>query len=350
MARDPEQAASLARALRNLRESAWPDHVPTQSELAKALSTEGRVAVATLNSWESLTNPKTPPEARIRDYARFFCTRRSLEGEPHLISEDQLTPNERDRFEEFVSQLLAPLDVEQIRRSFEFEAGPVMVICSEAPADLQGPLANERDPNFSRMRKYGDLDALSELYAHLRAENPKLYVFHRLTSEVVGDDLSRHVILLGGIAWNEFTLRFQNTSQIPITQVEVPDLKTGEIFRVQNGDKAQSFYPEYEDVGDGPELVADIGYIARLRNPFRVNRTLTICNGIHSRGVYGVVRCLTDETVREENEKYIRERFPEGEFAMLLRVPVMKAQTLSPDLRDEKVRVYEWPTSRDFRR
>jgi hypothetical protein len=346
------QAVKLARALRDVRQSTWPDQQVTQVQLAKALSSEGRVAPATLSSWESLTDPKMPSEARISAYARFFCTRRSLEGEPHLIPEDELTPVEREQFHDFESRLLALIHAEdrELRRSFEFEAGPVMVICSEAPVELQGPLADERNPNFSRMRKYGDLDALMELYAHLRAENPNLYVFHRLTSEVVGDDLSRHVILLGGIAWNEFTLRFQNASQVPITQTQVSDLETGEIFRVEAGDGTKSFYPEFEDLGEGKELISDVGYIARLRNPFRFNRTLTICNGIHSRGVYGAVRCLTDETVREENEKYIRERFPEGEFAMLLRVPVMKDQTLSPDLQDPKVRLFEWAPNQDVRR
>ena len=91
VALNASRAVRLARALRDLRESTWPDRELTQAQLAKALSSEGRVAAATLSSWESLTNPKTPSEARISAYARFFCTERSLEGEPHLIPEDQLT-------------------------------------------------------------------------------------------------------------------------------------------------------------------------------------------------------------------------------------------------------------------
>ena len=88
--------------------------------------------------------------------------------------------------------------------------------------------------------------------------------------------------------------------------------------------------------------MADVAYVARLRNPFQFDRTLTICNGIHSRGVLGAVRCLTDATVREHNEKYLADRFPAGEFAMLLRVRVLGNETLSPDLRDPTVRLYEW--------
>ena len=98
MAMSPSRAKDLARALRDLRESTWPDQELTQAQLAKALSSEGRVASATLSSWESATNPKTPSVGRISAYARFFCTQRSLEGEPHLISEDQLTASRTGSF------------------------------------------------------------------------------------------------------------------------------------------------------------------------------------------------------------------------------------------------------------
>ena len=53
MALNGNQAVRLARALRDLRETTWPDHELTQAQLAKALSSEGRVAGATLSSWES---------------------------------------------------------------------------------------------------------------------------------------------------------------------------------------------------------------------------------------------------------------------------------------------------------
>jgi hypothetical protein len=340
------QAVRLAGALRELRESTWPEQELTQVRLAKALSSEGRVAAATLSSWESVTNPKTPPLVRISAYARFFCTERSLEGEPHLIPEDQLSRDELDRFQKLESELLKLLKPEdrQVRRTFQFDAGPVIVICPDVPARMRGPLADERNPNFTKMQQYADLDALMELYGHLSAENPSLEVFHRLASEAVySDDLSSHVILLGGIGWNKVTRHMQSViNQVPITQTAVDDLKDGDIFQVKTSDGTRSFYPEYADLGDGKELVADIAYLARLRNPLRVNLTLTICNGIFSRGVLGAVRCLTDPRVREDNEKYLADRFPDGEFAMLLRVPVVDNKTLAPDLQDPEARLYEW--------
>jgi hypothetical protein len=349
-----DQAVRLARTLRELRESTGPDKELTQTQLASALSSEGRVAAATLSSWESLTNPKTPPVVRISAYARFFCTERSLEGEPHLIPEDDLSPDELGRFQKLESELLKLLNPEdrQVRRIFQFDAGPVMVICPEVPEEVRGPLADVRNANFTKMQRYGDLDALMELYGHLCVENPNLEVFHRLASEAVySDDLSSHVILLGGIGWNKVTRHIQSViSQVPITQTAVDDLKDGDIFRVNTANGTQSFYPEYEDLGSGKELIADVAYIARLRNPYRTNRTLTICNGIFSRGVLGAVRCLTDPMVRNDNEKYLADRFQNGKFAMLLRVPVVDNKTLAPDLHDPEARLYEWEPNRDDRR
>jgi hypothetical protein len=351
VALDRDQGIKLARALRNLRESTWPDREITQSQLAKALSSEGRVAGPTLSSWESLTNPKTPSVARIRAYARFFCTERSVEDGPRLIPEDQLTPEELDRFRELESQLLQLFHPEEPKqkRIFHFEVGPVIVICPDAPEEVRGPLAKEDDPNFTKLLKYGDQDALIQLYGHLRAENPTLDVLYKLASEVVPDDYGGHVILLGGIGWNKATRHIEGfLGQVPVRQISVTDLATGEIFRVENADGVQSFYyPEHEELGDRKELVADVAYIARLRNPFQFDRTLTICNGIHSRGVLGAVRCFTDPTVREHNEKYLADQFPKGEFAILLRVRVVGSETMSPDLRDSAARLYEWEPKRD---
>jgi hypothetical protein len=89
-----------------------------------------------------------------------------------------------------------------------------------------------------------------------------------------------------------------------------------------------------------------VAYIARLRNPSQFDRTLTICNGIHSRGVFGAVRCFTDPNVREHNQKYLADQFSDGEFAILLRVRVVGNETMAPDLRDATARLYEWEPKR----
>ena len=124
MALEPGQAIRLARTLRELRESTWPDEEVTQAQLAKALSGESRVAPATVSSWESVSNPKTPTSSRLSAYARFFATRRSLEKKPHLIPEDELTADELERFHELNEELHGLLQAEapERRNTFSFDA------------------------------------------------------------------------------------------------------------------------------------------------------------------------------------------------------------------------------------
>jgi hypothetical protein len=169
---------------------------------------------------------------------------------------------------------------------------------------------------------------------------------------VTADDFSSHVILIGGVGWNQVTRRFLTVlAQVPISQVEDDRLKTGDIFRVKDDDGERVFFPEWEEQVEGRrELVEDVAMVARLRNPFKVSRTLTLCNGVHSRGVFGAVRCLTDKRVREANEKYLAERFPDGTFALLVRVPVLGIEALSPDLQNPATRLYEWPAKAGDRR
>lgn len=344
-------ASRLSGRLRGLREERAG---LTQAMLAAALGAEARVAVATISSWESPRNPKIPPAERLRLYALFFCTNRSTEDEPRLIPERELTEDERGRFHALQDELIGLRDAARgslpaaaARSGFtwEFESGRVTVICPEAPKAEQSPLADEHDPNYNRLYRYADVDALVELWGHLRASNPETPMVHRLPLEVVADDLSSHLVLLGGVAWNPMTKRALKTlHELPVSQIEVPDLGTGEIF-VADG---RQFRPQLELVedGEGVELVEDVALIARLANPYNHARTITICNGIHSRGVLGAVRSLTDEAVRERNEAYLARRFPDGAFALLVRVSVVNGEAISPDFGIAENRLYEWPVEK----
>jgi hypothetical protein len=319
--------------------------------LADALSAEKPVAVATISSWESLTAPKLPPAERLHSYALFFSTDR-----PQLVPEAELSADERRHYQDLHQELIGLRDAIHggARGSslggsstWKFEDGPVTIICPEAPSVDWPPLANEKDPNYTRMYRYADLDALIELWGHIRAANPDLSVVHRLPSEVAADDLSGHLVVLGGIAWNKLAKRLLKTfRELPVSQVEVADLDTGEIFR-SSGAGGREFRPLWEETEDGRVLIEDVALLARLRSPFDHSRTVTICNGIHSRGVLASVRALTDLNIRERNEAYLAEHFSGGSFALLMRVPVVGAETVSPDLEIASNRLYEWsPTKK----
>jgi hypothetical protein len=160
---------------------------------------------------------------------------------------------------------------------------------------------------------------------------------------VASEELQYHLVLLGGIGWNKTTRRIQSQlKRLPIEQFEHPDLKTGEVFRVRGEGGETVHFPEMETVDEVTELIEDVAMVARLPNPFNSGRTLTIFSGVHSRGVVGAVLTVTDETVREANEEYLGRAFPQGDFAMLVRVPVVSGRVLAPDLQNRTTRLFEW--------
>jgi transcriptional regulator with XRE-family HTH domain len=353
--------ASLAKRLRELRLSGFPGGGLTQAKLAGALSQDEAVAASTLSSWENADAPALPPPTRLRAYALFFATERSLEGGPHLLQADQLDPAEEQRRHALEQELLrlreADADGSGSARQFWCLDAPITVICSDLRRGTElklGPLSDEDNPNFSDLYSYGDLDALYALNGHLWRVNPEQPV--TLRRQPMATDLANHLVVLGGVAWNDVTRRLNEMFPLPVKQVQDVTTPTGEIFVVGDGsDKAERFLPSWQNDDPGTleepgVLVNDVGMLARLPNPYNSVRTLTYCNGIHSRGVLGAVLSLTDPAVRDYNEMYLEETFAGSDgFVVLMRVPVLGGTTVSPAFASPGVVLFSWPQSRDRR-
>jgi transcriptional regulator with XRE-family HTH domain len=354
----PVTGASLAKRLRELRLSRFPDaKTITQKQLAQALSKDEPVADSTLSAWENVKAPTLPPQSRLSAYAQFFATERSVEGEPHLVALEELTPAEHKVREELERELLklraddvgGPAVGDQFWR-FNDDA-PITVICSDLRKSdelVLGPLTKEDNPNYAELYSYGDLDALFDLYGHLRATNPHTKVH---LGRGVTPDLPNHLVVLGGIEWNDVTRRLDDLLNLPVRQKKDVKIHSGEVFVTEGGpDHGEAFLPRWREgdpgTADDPGvLLEDVGMLGRLPNPYNALRTLTYCNGIHSRGVLGAVRCLTDPAVREDNERYLEETFPGSDhFVILMRVPVLGGQIVSPSLKNPGTVLFQWPS------
>ena len=284
-----------------------------------------------------------------------------MDGKPPRLREiTTFTPDERERFEQLKNELFAlhaAIDKDRrllrARRSGEpccrsTARTASVVVCPEAPADSRGPLADEKSLNHTRLHRFADADALLEVFGHIRALNPDLKVFRRLPSEIQQADLQNHIVLLGGIGWNSTIRRILShlEERLPIEQIDDKRVPEGDVFRVKKGAdrEEQTHLPVIEVDGETGEreLVEDVGLLARLPNSFNFGRTMTICNGIHSKGVLGAVLAITDETVRPTNEEYLAKRFPHGDFAMLVRVPVVSGHPIAADLQNPHTRLFEW--------
>lgn len=347
----PPAALQLAKRLRQLRQQ-WPDVSLTQQQLAEVFSTEEKLAGATVSSWESVSSPKLPPRRRLLAYARFFATQRSIEAGLRLLPLKELTQDERPAYKNLETELLRLRSLaaggsaeEEIAfsRSWHFvDTSHVTLVCAKLPRKQTGPLAEPSDPNYTELQAFADLDALMELHGHIRAENPMTTVRYRIPAEVEPDELTGHLVLIGGVVWNEITGRLSEMARLPIRQLAHPKLLSGEIFVAETDGKEREFWPKWTN-GDHGVLEEDVGLLARVPNPLNSSRTLTICNGIHSRGVYGAVRSLTDAQLRDANERYISGNFRNSDsFAILMSVQVIKNTAMTPDFSGDAAVLYQW--------
>jgi hypothetical protein len=206
------------------------------------------------------------------------------------------------------------------------------------------PNTDPRDPDYTRLNSYADLDALLELHGHIRAVNPSIEVRVRTAQDMKGDDLTTHLVIVGGVDWNALTQDVSRATYIPVQQRSQPD-ETGGYFETLQGDQTIRLQPRLEPrPKDGFTLREDVCHFFRGINPFNNRRTLTICNGMFSRGVYGAVRALTDAPFREHNEDYINERFADTDsFSIVSRVLVVEGETVTPDWTIAENRLHEWP-------
>ncbi|GLY14476.1 helix-turn-helix domain-containing protein [Kineosporia rhizophila] len=336
------QPSALARRLSDLRASR-PGL--TQEALARAFTTERKVSAPTLSHWES--DRKTPTAERLDAYARLFATDRAFIG-PVLrpLSQAELAEDadDLDRYrtlhDELLNLLQAGEDDSPLQRTLlQFDEGDIVIVCPEAPGEVQGALADPASPNYARLHRYADPDALIETFGHLRALNPDRKVFYRVPGNFARGDLQNHLILIGGIGWSKTTRQiYSKINNFPVSQIEHEDVKTGAVFRVNDQDKI--FFPQFDE--ESGEVIEDVAMIARVRNPFNSNRTLTMLNGIHSRGVLAAALAVTDETIRAGNEEFLAQRFPSGDFCLLMRVDIVARYPLAPDFRNESARLFEW--------
>jgi hypothetical protein len=347
-----DDARALARRLRQLRTVHFGRLVP-QSRLGEALG----CSVPLISAWESPHGSAAPTENRLRSYAIFFSSPRSIAGDvARLLTPGDLTPAEsaeRDRLERELLALRAATPPAPVRSTFDpwrFRSGePIRIVCAKLPAEhLQRmPYVDPRDPDHVSLYRFADLDSLLELHGHLRAVNPDSPIEVRLAPDMSAGDYRAHLVLLGGVDWNVATrymleqLRRDRAARtMPVRQQSFLDHPDAGF--VAGGDR---FRPVVVATADAPRrgrLVEDVAHFFRGPNPLMPGRTVTICNGMYSRGVLGAVLALTRRGYRERNAGFIRNRFAGSPaYSVLSRVRIVRGDVVVPDWTVD--RLHEWP-------
>jgi hypothetical protein len=312
--------------------------------------------------------------SRIEDIATFFATPRSFDGHVgQLLSDDEMDVRERAAREKLLQELTRlraeALAVPVVSRprpvmssaaheiAASLEAGPyridpglrITIVCAQLPQGMleKMPYTDPRDPDFIELYRYSDLDALLELFGHLRATNPTSAVRYQAADRLSEDDYTGHLVSLGGVDWNQATSLSLERLQLPVRQVPDWDKEGGAYFEVveEDGRKVQH-RPRLDQIRGRTALREDVALFARAVSPFNRMRYVTICNGMYGSGTYGAVRALTDERFRDRNADYLRETFGNSEaFCILSRVTVETGRVLTPDWTLPETRLFEWSRS-----
>ncbi len=341
------EASQLANRLRELREREFGRL--TQSQLGQAFGTpEDPLSPAAISMWENPTSGRLPPASRLEAYARLFCTPRSFEGGVHMLSVGELTHEELGRRDELQRELLglraraeshqgAPLPV-RAGSMWHFPDGSRITLVCDRLLDENRP--RHADPSYLdyvRLAGLADLDSLIEIYGAIKANNPTSRVVIAAAHDLRQRDVANHLVLIGGRAWHTAMPWFSRIFPVPI-ESEDPADRGAIVVHDLDGTEHEFTYT----LVDG-ELVEDVGFFARGENPAAPLRTLTIIGGITTRGVHGAARCFIDPEMRRRNEGYLNPRFPEGStYCIVMRVPVVNNEPLTPDLSIAENRLFEW--------
>jgi transcriptional regulator with XRE-family HTH domain len=351
----------MARRLRALRLEEWPGVTVTQPQLAAALG----VSPPLISAWENEDKPTLVPSSRLVAVARFFATPRSLNGKrSRLLDDRDMTAEERLRRDQLQAELMTLHDAAKLQGPAPVPAagssgmplgGPlrfptdqdITIVCAPLPSEMRErmPYHDPDEPDYVESWVYADPDALIELHGHVRATNPLSQVRIRRASNLRRDDLTTHLLLIGGVDWNALTRDLLDVLPVPVSQTPREDDEATDEggFWVGEGPGRRVVNPVVDVRGDRRTLRQDVAHLFRGPNPFNRKRTVTMFNGAFGRGTYGAVRILTDARFRDRNADYLTQRFTGDTYSILARVRIVMREVVTPDLTVEDTRLHEWP-------
>lgn len=349
--------AALARRLRALREENWPHSKLTQARLASVFG----VTDGLISSWESPSNLKVPPVERLNEYALYFAADRPADKVIRQGGLDALSVEERRKYDDLRAELVglrsAAIGGGQVESGERWARAAsvlrfppnenVTIINSQLPEHSRPdqPYAKPDNPDYEKLSACADPTALVELNGYLRAVNPTNPVSYKIAgvTPLNTDDYNSHLVLVGGVDWNEVTRDVITFSNIPIRQIGRSSAVDIGGFAVQDGSGPETVYTPVLTDTDRPVLREDVGQLYRGPSPYRARRTVTLFSGSYARGTLGVVRALTDPFLRDTNDEYLRKRFDgTDEYSMLMRVRIRSNEVVTPDWSVPHTRLYEW--------
>lgn len=176
---------------------------------------------------------------------------------------------------------------------FPRDTTSIAIVC--APEPEQSHFADRRDPNFVRIDRFDDRDAIVELTAFFAKRYPEARVARYLCEELPPEDLGGNLVVLGGPGFEagEGNSVARELMRSLSSAVEYPD---SEDAMVWDGGEARLT----EKDGEGC-VVVDWGSVMAAPNPENPTRRVVLLHGTNTYGTMGAVLSLIDTPAAMRN-------------------------------------------------
>lgn len=184
------------------------------------------------------------------------------------------------------------------------------------------------NPNYIYMHNFGDNDTIVETNAFLKMLYPKAKLFRHPSDNFAPNLYEENLLVIGGPGEleTEGNIVCRRMMEKYESQIKYPDGKDAMVYL------DREFEPVFNSEG---YLTKDYGYFARLPNPFNKDKSVVLISGIHTFGVLGSAKILSDHPNSRTNiEHLIQKLLPTSDlaFEIFFEVQVIAGEVLCPEI------------------
>jgi nucleoside 2-deoxyribosyltransferase len=238
-------------------------------------------------------NTQPPPPSDIQDL---------LAGSYESLAE--LSTKFLERATEMVAETIIGASVRDARIQsvlekiwFPPDAGSIAIVCAAEPE--QSHFADRRDPNFVRIDRFDDRDAIVELTAFFAKRYPDARVARYLCEDLPPEDFGGNLVVLGGpgFAEGEGNSVGRALMKSLSSAVVYPDTENQMVW---NGGA-----PRLTELDGEGCVVVDWGSVMAAPNPENPTKRVVLLHGTNTYGTMGAMLSLIDSPPAMRNHLFL---------------------------------------------
>ncbi len=195
------------------------------------------------------------------------------------------------------------------------------------PSQRKTLFSKIQSPNYVYLDRLGDKDAMIEIMILLSRLYPSAKIRKIVANDFPDESLDENLVIVGGAGTDE-----EPGNNICKTITEKINTQVSYINFEKMKVKGKEFLAEYDK---NKKIIADHGYFARIPNPLNPRSTVIMIHGIHTYGVLGASRALSDQPLAIKNIQKILDKIGLNPyFESWFRVDVLNGIVKIPEIKN----------------